>query len=158
MLSSSILDVEDHLLDEQEVKFLYNYFLRKEYVITHKSDSNLQGSHIAQTAYYLGENDLTNEVSKVISCYEDKGYTFDRAYVQVYNPSTILYPHIDNGRYSTITFFHPEYDVVWGGEFICYGEDSIGLAVQPIPGRTIGFEGGKHLHIGRAFNSKALFT
>jgi len=136
----------DNGLSKEEIKILYSHFLNKKYDVTHRSHDMRQTIHQAQLAYFLTDEDLNmNLVKKVFK------EPVDVAYVQIYTPSTVPFMHKDHG-YTSLTFIHPEYSVDWGGEFILYGDEDIGTAFQPIPGRTILFNGNRYNHVGRAFN------
>ena len=156
LFSDAAVEIWDDVLTEFELKLMYNHFLRKKYSIVHTSDADLQSRHTGQQGYYLTDEDLELDFIKKLISKVDR--PFMRAYVQYYHPTQELYLHVDaSSSVSTITWFHPEYDVRWGGELMIYGEETVGVAVQPLPGRMVSFKGGEYAHIGRPFNHLAKY-
>lgn len=147
--------ITDNLLTPDDVKLLYGYFINAPFTLKHRSDALKQSIHKAQLAHFLTNEELDHPVvQKIIeSCTNLKHII--RIYVQVYTESTEPIMHRDNSFKTSITFLHPEYDVNWGGEFIIYGEETVGMAIQPLSGRNVNFPGGRLLHLGRPFLSKS---
>ena len=155
MVTLKDIEITDCLLDDAEVKLLYAHFLSQPFSLRHRSDSIKQTIHKAQMAHFLDDKEMEiPQVKKIIdSCKDLK--TIVKAYVQCYSQSSEPVMHNDNGNKTSITFIHPEYDVNWGGEFILYGKESVGLAIQPLSGRNINFNGSQIAHTGRPFNSRS---
>jgi len=147
--------VTDNLLTNEEVKLLYGYFINTPFNIKHRSDAIKQSIHKAQLAHFLTNEELDMPaVQKIIDSCKNLKYIVN-IYVQVYTESSQPIMHRDNSYKTSITFLHPEYEVDWGGEFIVYGDETIGMAIQPLSGRNVNFAGGKLWHLGRPFLSKS---
>lgn len=155
MVNIDDIQIKDNFLDESEVKQLYAHFLSQPFTVRHRSHGIKQSVHKAQIAHFLEDSELEiPAIKKVIDSLEDLGKIV-KIYVQCYNSSTEPIMHTDNGDKTSMTFIHPEYDVDWGGEFILYGGETTGIAVQPLPGRNVKFNGSALAHTGRPFNSRS---
>ena len=154
MVTDKDIEIKDNFLSESEVKQLYAHFLSQPFTLRHRSHSVKQSVHKAQMAHFLEDSELEIPAIKKIIDSLNVGKII-KAYVQCYSSSTEPIMHKDNGDKTSMTFIHPEYDVDWGGEFIVYGEDTTGLAVQPLPGRNINFNGSVFAHTGRPFNNRS---
>ena len=148
------MHIYDNFLAPQDFAGMYPHFSSKGFTFKHRSDTNKQSPHQGQLAYYCVEADRP-VLMKVCSGLGVKEY--QRAYVQVYTPSTITYKHKDITNDSVLFFIHPQYDRDWGGEFITFDkeQEGVGTSVAPLRNRLIRFDGAKYEHVGHAFNSLA---
>lgn len=149
------MQIIDDVLSDFDFVVVYNYFITKGFTSKHRSDVDKQSPHLGQFAYYCNANN-DQQILKKITEPTNIG-VYERAYAQIYTPSTITYPHKDITQKTAIYFMHPQYNRDWGGELLIFDkeDETLATAVLPLKNRMVIFDGKKHFHVGRPFNSLA---